>query len=1127
MRLIVFTIFSLVFSTAAALGQLIPGQDAYHVEIDAAVYPNGHSTPARQYVVTRPSIGTTVHGVVLVKTRTIHGFHNNERAIDGSSANAVLATVDVRGVTSAYTTQMSSISTENLEYEKVAGLDRIYEVRYDEPLDPFDLCLRLMTSPDVEYAVPVYVQNTHFIPNDPRYPDQTWLKNMGLEEAWDITKGSENVLIAVVDSGTDWQHEDLSSRIWTNPGEIPNNGVDDDQNGYIDDVRGWDFVGNITVAEAQQGVRRPDNDPRIDFPVINAQNGHGTTVAGCVAAHTNNSTGIAAPGYNCKIIPIKCGSDNSANRGIYDGYQAIRYAADLGADVINCSWGGPGVGPGVQEVIDYATAKGSLVVAASGNDGLNNDSYQQSPAVLDGVLSVGSSTNADGVSGFSNYGWSTYVYAPGNNIWTTAHGNRYSQSTGTSFSSPLTAGVCGLIKSLHPSWTPEMIREQLRSTASPLANIPGGVSNRPSYFGRVDAKNALTLNRNGFSGQQTIPGIKVKAVKVENKPQINNYEPTNVDIELKNVLGDAQNVTAQFISRTSGVTFNPGGLLDYGTLVHNANKTARLVVQLNENFPWYETNITLEVTLKSGSYINYVLVDIPVRLPTTNVHTNLAQIPGFVFNDVAVSNDGTLYASGTYQSSPIFIRGTANGGGGAATFVPSDIAVINTSNVLFAGMRSTTATIAKSTDAGQSWNNIAVSSLMSSVEGIHMYDNTNGIAAGNPSSNRFGVASTANAGLSWQALSSTPLTNNAGEKIIPGSVFFLDDGMWFATTERRIVFTKNKGQSFGSGRFDVANAVIVSVAFKDENNGVMLYKTSTAVNAPTRIAHSANSGAAWVPDRFDPSSLGISAIAVNSSGGHHLLIGANGEVFGSDNNGDDWQPVLSKPSGTVASTFVSGGASPSIFFAGTGVSDLEYRYNGPNGTKILEITSDMIDYDTIEVDRSRQRYIQVTNVGEADVTVDSVVITNLSATPDSAFRITGELDQIIIAGKNKQMAVRCYGTDTGKYEAIVTIYTNATPPTLTANLVAYVVDPPVSVEEELLVTGVSIAPNPTSDEYTITLPLPARITMVNVVGQPVQQWVNKASGTMQLNVKGLPAGTYSLVVQSANAVRTVPVIIQR
>ncbi len=244
------------------------------------------------------------------------------------------------------------------------SLDNVYRLKLSSPYDPIYVASKLSKNSEIEWAEPLYLRKVDFTPNDPKLSSQYGLTKVQAEAAWDLSKGNSNIIIAIVDSGVDWTHEDLAANIWQN--DDPINGIDDDQNGFIDDIRGWDFGGlNGT----------PDNNPIEDSPT------HGTHVAGIAAASTNNGVGIAGLGYNLTIMPVKTSRNDLGDDVIAYGYEGIIYAADNGADIINCSWGGFGYSNAEQEAIDYAVSKGCVMVCAAGNEGLNEVIY---PAAYDG-----------------------------------------------------------------------------------------------------------------------------------------------------------------------------------------------------------------------------------------------------------------------------------------------------------------------------------------------------------------------------------------------------------------------------------------------------------------------------------------------------------------------------------------------------------------------------------------------------------------------------------------------------------------------------------------------------------------------------------------------------------------------
>jgi len=305
-------------------------------------------------------------------------------------------------------------------------LQKIYKLKIPEEIDVEQAAEEYSQSAQVEYAEPNYIYYTSFVPNDFRYNQQWAHQNTHAEEGWDIERGSSDVVIAIIDTGVDYTHEDLAANIWRNIDEIPDNGIDDDENGFIDDIRGYDFVETDAVSycaehpddcETLEGedynVR--DNDP-MDF------NSHGTHVAGIAAAVTNNNLGVAGVCHLCKIMPVRAGfSIFSSSYGVvgsleYDDIaQAIHYAVDNRVKIISMSFGGP-YSDTIKEAIDYAYNKGVVLIAASGNSNTNAISY---PAGHENVIAVDATDINDNKADFSNYGYWTDVSAPGVDILST------------------------------------------------------------------------------------------------------------------------------------------------------------------------------------------------------------------------------------------------------------------------------------------------------------------------------------------------------------------------------------------------------------------------------------------------------------------------------------------------------------------------------------------------------------------------------------------------------------------------------------------------------------------------------------------------------------------------------------
>lgn len=1107
------SILALAMSAVTAFAGLLPGQDAYLIRREAAQSASGDIRPASVIRVNRPQLGTYVQGVVLVKTRGAYGMVRNQGSIDGSPLNKDLAALNVSNIKSAVE------HVQDQQLSRSIGLDRMYEIRYNEPMDAFDVCAKLMDNPDVEYAVPVRIHQPFYTPNDPRYSQQTWLPQMSVDKAWDINKGASTVIVAIVDSGTDWQHEDLTASIWTNPKEVPSNGKDDDGNGYIDDVRGWDFVGNVTSTEAQSGILKPDNDPRIvSTQTVNDNNGHGTVVAGCTGASSDNSKGIASPGFKCKLIPIKIGSDNAAVRGLLRGYDAIAYAADLGAHIINCSWGGPGIDPGAQDIIDYATGKGSLVIAASGNDGLNNDSYLQSPSSLKGVLSVGACNGGNRVSDFSNYGNNVMVYAPGENILSTYHGNQYRALSGTSFSSPLTSGVAALVKSLHPDWTPDMIRAQLRGTVDMLTGV--STANRPLYWGRVNAERALRVNASLTSGERQ-PGLMLSSSTIGGSANgtITSYNRTTIRVTLKNVLADAANVMVTPTTVDGQVKLFATNSISFGNIARNAEGSGSFDIQLDHKFPWYSHSIRIGLAITSGTYTNFEVVEVPVDLSTSNSFSMVAVVPGAVWDNIDYTADGTVYASGSYygQRSMMRVAG-ANGGLVNIPFTATALDAVNANQVVIGGLNSSKASVSRSTNGGGSWSTTDISAYATSVVGIVMFDASNGIVIGNPVTGKFGIGKTTNGGGAWTQATGSPIANQ-NETIITGSVCSKGDAIWFGTSSGRVIYSLNKGTSWSQGSLGVTGAKIVSIAFRDSTNGVILYRASAANDAPYLTAYSVNGGLNWKSVAGDLSAWGITPVKVAANPGHHLLIASKGEVYASDNNGTDWTPVLSKPCAGVRAVAASVVSRPTVVFAGDEVGLLQYRFAGANGPKLPVFTVTEVSFGDLEPGNSRNRTATVRNNGTSDLTVSAFDIVPLGKTPASAFTITATPKNTVLAGSTITVPLRCTASDTGAYSAHLKVTSNGTPSVIELSLVANV-KMATSVHEDQLEMGlVSVWPNPATTRLQVSVGAPSQAMIVSLTGI-VLRTENLSVGTSTIDVSGLPIGSYQLILMHGLAVKS-------
>ena len=358
------------------------------------------------------------------------------------------------------------------------------------------------SDPRVEYAEPNYIYEASTTqPNDPRFGDEWGLMNtfsslsagatpadIGATRAWDITTGSDDLVVAIIDTGVDISHEDLAANVWTNPNEIAGNGNDDDGDGYVDDMHGWNF-----------------RDDKADVFVNASEDLHATHVAGTIGAVGNNGIGVAGVAWHVKLMSLKFLGGSKGSGSTADAIKAIDYVLyqkrqGVNVRVINASWGGPGASMALHDKIQEAGDNGIVFVCSAGNDGADNDGLSPDypgafAASLSNVISVAAIDSTDLLAYFSNYGHAaTTIAAPGQAIWSTAPHNSalpngsYAQESGTSMASPHVAGVVALLLSIEPQLTPAQVKQRLIATAEPTDDLASKIA----ASGRVNAYNALT-----------------------------------------------------------------------------------------------------------------------------------------------------------------------------------------------------------------------------------------------------------------------------------------------------------------------------------------------------------------------------------------------------------------------------------------------------------------------------------------------------------------------------------------------------------------------------------------------------------------------------------------------------------
>ncbi|MXW31568.1 MAG: S8 family serine peptidase [Rhodothermaceae bacterium] len=413
--------------------------------------------------------------------------------------------------------QRTGISCDN-----AGELSNVYRAHFSEATPPEILALAFESDPGVVYAEAEYYYKTTgsvgtSVPNDPDYNYQTaYMKRLQLEKAWDVVKGEQGeVVVAILDSGTDWRHEDLIANVWTNSDEIPDNGIDDDGNGYIDDVHGYDLENRMPYT------------PSVTIDLTS--NNHGTAVASVASGESNNGKGVAGSSWNAAYMPL--GADCGGG-GICHIAEGILYAAANGADIINGSFSSRSYSRTNHLAVQCAMEMGTLFVAGAGNNRTNNDAIPSYPASLNETLAVGGTEkNWDRV--VFNYGSTVDVFASAIDVATAVPNNQYERISGTSFSSPMVAGIAALVKTRFPRFSAEQVREQLRYTADTIESSNSGGFEGLLGRGRVNAYSAV---------RAPVPSA-IRAVGVERRGSTNDSSPSFV-VKVESYFGNGTNQSA-------------------------------------------------------------------------------------------------------------------------------------------------------------------------------------------------------------------------------------------------------------------------------------------------------------------------------------------------------------------------------------------------------------------------------------------------------------------------------------------------------------------------------------------------------------------------------------------------------
>ncbi len=561
----------------------------------------------------------------ILKVHPQYAAFCSEDAINIPGIQERLALLDVESLRKIYPHHHSPKEKYNKWGFELVDLSTIYCVNYLRNI-PIEIALAYFNAIDeVEYAEYIYIEELFYVPNDPLTASQYHLNNIKAYDAWDIWQGDTAIVVGIVDTGSDLDHPDLEDALAYNYAD-PLDGIDNDNDGYIDNYYGWD-------------LGEGNNNPQVNAHV------HGSHVAGISSAVGDNTVGIIGSGFKCRYLPIKI--DNVAGSLVY-GYEGIVYAADHGCSVINCSWGSTNSYSRYgEDIVNYATHnRNALVVAACGN---SNNEYIYYPASYQYVLSVAATNSNDEkwteTTNGSTYNYKVDISAPGQNIFSTINGGAYVISSGTSMASPMVAGAAALLMSYYANqnWHAWQFAERLKATADGIDTIPFNIPFAAKMgSGRLNMYRALT--------DSLTPGIKTLALRYTDKDDdiFERGDSLFISADFINYLDTTQDLDIIISTNSPYVelndtVFNAGVISAMQTMNNDSSPFSLKILQ---DMPYsYDLVFTLAYVDSSQNYykeeffrkslnVDYLNID------TNNINATISSKSLIGYNDLPLASQG-------------------------------------------------------------------------------------------------------------------------------------------------------------------------------------------------------------------------------------------------------------------------------------------------------------------------------------------------------------------------------------------------------------------------------------------------------------------------------------------------------
>jgi len=551
-------------------------------------------------------------GILNLKLKEEHRIDDSSQLLNEPRVVEALANIEDISINKKFPNQRPIAADRSIFNSPLkTDLSLIYELRFDPDIPVFKVVQSLQNTELFEYVEPAFINELLFEPSDAEIGRQWHHAAINSFAAWEIDTGSADQVVAIVDTGCDWDHVDLADALYININD-PIDGIDNDGNGFIDDYRGWNFY-----------------DDTSDVDELSWS--HGTHVAGLSGASTNNGVGVAGSGFASKVLIVKAGDKN-----IPFGYEGVVYAMEMGAQVINCSWGSREYTALGEDVMNAAVERGISVVCAAGN---NDNEQEFFPASFRSVISVAATKQGDLKAESSTFNYGVDISAPGERVISTKNDDEYGEDSGTSMASPIVAGAIALMLNRYGNLNPRQVKAQLRETARNIDTIQGNQPYRRRLGGGILDMRAMldTL-------VSTAIGIENYVFTDDDDDAFAVNDMVELGIELENYLGQCGVIrvgiepTDSFITVFQAVKhFSP---LSEGARTNNFGYP--FLFRVNEGTP-YNAKTHLKATITSGSYsrIEFIPVNLNpdfVNITVNEVYTTVGSEGTFGYTDFSRNN---------------------------------------------------------------------------------------------------------------------------------------------------------------------------------------------------------------------------------------------------------------------------------------------------------------------------------------------------------------------------------------------------------------------------------------------------------------------------------------------------------